>query len=74
MSTPLPTKIYLVDRTPAPSEPRERYQRPYGPLRRLYSSWAHVKLFMSAHSRRGGGPTSDFKVYEADVTWREVEA
>lgn len=70
MSPPLPTKVYLVDRTPAAMEPRGQFR---APLRRLYSSWAHVRLFMSAHSGRGGAPPSDFKVYEADITWREVE-
>ncbi len=65
MTKPLPAKIYLVDRTPS------EYERPayygWGKTRRIYHAWRYVTLFMRSHKR------SSFKVYEADVEWREVE-
>lgn len=64
MTKPLPTKIYLVDRTPFDGSYSWRNVNP----RRLYMMWAHVRLFMSANRKR-----STFKVYEADVEWREVD-
>jgi len=75
MTNSLPSKIYLVDRVPPPSEERGEFRAPYGPLRRFYAMWSHVKLFIGAHSgpyNRAHGAGSNFKVYEADVEWREV--
>lgn len=63
----LPNKVYIVDREPPATEYRGRTRLTWGSLRRLYGAWAHVKLFIASHR------TSTFKVYEADVTWREVE-
>ena len=64
MSRPLPTKVYLVDRTPLDETYGWRNVNP----RRLYMLWQHVCLFISANRKR-----CTFRVYEADVTWREYK-